>query len=168
MSRFSFSRVDAAAQLDQGDGGGKTATPLNLRRVCAFATFSGAYAGCFQHFMYNIVFFKLFGEGTRRSAIAKVVADSTVHTPFICLPLYYMFESTALGGSPEKGLMQYSKQWWEILSAYWCMWPAFHFLNFRFTRPELRIGAVAVFSYFWLIVQSFVSHKRLAGATDGG
>ena len=62
MSRFSLSRVDAAAQLDQGDGGGNTATPLNLRRVCAFATFSGAYAGCFQHFMYNIVFFKLFGE----------------------------------------------------------------------------------------------------------
>ena len=160
LSIANFSMTDKAMVGNQGDDA-QVVQPVNLRRMCAFATFSGAYLGCGQHFFYNVVFLKLFGEGTTRAAISKVAADSAVHVPMIYLPLYYMFENTALGGSPEKGLKQYSEEWWDTCFAYWRMWPAFHFINFRFNRPELRIATIAVFSYLWLIVLSFLSHKRL-------
>ena len=110
---------------------------------------------------YNVVFLRLFGEGTTRAVVSKVVADSVVHAPMISIPLYYMFENVALGHSAFDGLRQYSEEWWDACSSYWCMWPFFHCVNFRYTSPELRIAAVAGFSYLWLIVLSFLSHKRL-------
>jgi protein Mpv17 len=160
LSNADFSGAETTT-VRRASEGMRMSGPLNFRRTCAFATFSGAYGGCFQHVFYNVVFLKLFGEGTTRAVISKVVADSVVHAPMISIPLYYMFENMALGHSASEGLRQYSEEWWDACSSYWCMWPFFHCVNFRYTSPELRIAAVAGFSYLWLIVLSFLSHRRL-------
>lgn len=60
----------------------------------------------------------------------------------IYLPLYYMFENSAFGGSPQLGIGQYKKEAWTTCTTYWQMWPVFHFLNFNFNRPELRIATI--------------------------
>merc|ERR1719433_247389 len=71
---------------------------MDWRRNAAFATFSGAYLGIGQHYVYNVAFTRLFGAGNDlKTASIKVFADATVHVPMIYLPLYYTFECTALG-----------------------------------------------------------------------
>ena len=84
-------------------------------------------------------FLKWFGEGGTKPAVQKVIADATIHVPMIYLPLYYMFENSMFGGSPELGLKQYKDEAWSTLTAYWQIFPLFHLVNFRYNRPELRI-----------------------------
>ena len=50
---------------------------------------------------------------------------------------------------------------WQANLTYYQMWPLFHFVNFRYTPPHLRIACVAGFSYLWLIVLSVLSHKSI-------
>ncbi|CAK9024303.1 unnamed protein product, partial [Durusdinium trenchii] len=120
----------------------------SLQRNMAFALFSGAYLGIGQHFVYNIAFTRLFGAGMDlRVGMQKVTADLVFHVPFMYLPLYYMFEDTALGvGNPFSGL----QRWWNELpgtmAAYAKIFPMFHLFNFTVTPPELRISLIACVS----------------------
>lgn len=142
---------------------------INWRRNFAFATFSGAYLGCGQHYVYNVAFTQLFGAATTPLvAFQKVVADALVHVPMIYLPLYYMCENTFLGGSPEQGLVKYQDEAWDTLSAYWKLWTFFHFANFTFTPVEFRIATIACVSFIWLIILSFMSHQDLSDDPSGG
>eukprot|EP00931_Biecheleriopsis_adriatica_P105833 TRINITY_DN80357_c0_g1_i1.p2 TRINITY_DN80357_c0_g1~~TRINITY_DN80357_c0_g1_i1.p2 ORF type:complete len:187 (-),score=41.23 TRINITY_DN80357_c0_g1_i1:47-607(-) len=133
---------------------------LSLKRNCAFSLFSAAYLGIGQHYMYNVAFAKIFGTSMElRVGIQKVIADATVHVPFIYLPLYYMFEDTALGvGTPASGLQRWRAELWDTMCAYWKIFPAFHLFNFTVTPVELRIGLIACVSFVWLIVLSYMSH----------
>eukprot|EP00450_Noctiluca_scintillans_P000881 CAMPEP_0194489594 /NCGR_PEP_ID=MMETSP0253-20130528/9082_1 /TAXON_ID=2966 /ORGANISM="Noctiluca scintillans" /LENGTH=121 /DNA_ID=CAMNT_0039330085 /DNA_START=327 /DNA_END=688 /DNA_ORIENTATION=- len=106
------------------------------------------------------MFTRLFGSAQTLSvAIKKVLADGLVHVPLCYLPLYYTFEASVLKDGPVCGLRQYSVEWWECMKPYWSMWSVVHFVNFRFTPPELRIAVVAGVSFFWLVILSHVSHK---------
>lgn len=136
---------------------------MNWYRSAAFGFFSGAYLGCGQHWVYNVWFARLFGEGHSLKQVAQRVAmDSAVHTPLMYLPLYFMFEESAFGGSPVQGMQRYlGPEGWESLTTYWKMWPLYHAMNFRFTPPPLRIASIAGFSYLWLVVLSFLSHQTL-------
>jgi len=135
---------------------------LDVRRTLAFALFSGAYLGLGQHFVYNVLFTRLFGSSTgARTALKKVLADALVHVPCVYLPLYYPFETVALGkGSVRDGLARYAEDAPSVLMTYWCTWPAVHALNFSVVPQELRIAFVASVSFFWLIYLSYASHKE--------
>jgi hypothetical protein len=126
---------------------------VDWARNATFATFSGAYLGIGQHFIYNVAFTRIFGPGQElRTALMKVVADATVHVPCIYLPLYYPFKTVALGeGSALDGLVRYKADAYDVLTTYWSMWPAFHLFNFKVTPPELRIHLIAVVSFVWLV-----------------
>ena len=152
-------------------------TQIDIKRVGAFALFSGAYLGVGQHYVYNVAFRKMFGEKATQSVwVQKVIADSFVHVPMIYLPLYFIFENTMLQPliTPDinsvitwlktgtsKGIEHYQMEAWNTLTTYWKMWPVFHYFNFRFTPKELRIGSIASFSYLWLVALSFISHSSL-------
>lgn len=132
---------------------------LHVRRNAAFATFSGAYLGIGQHFVYNEVFTRAFGPGRdARTALAKVAADSLVHVPVVYLPLYFAFEYSVLSDGPLEGLKRYSVDAPQVLSAYWSLWPPLHFVSFTVVPPQLRIGFVATVSFVWLTYLSFASH----------
>ena len=150
------SASDGVAQLQV-----EKQSSLDWQRNFAFAFFSGAYLGVGQHFVYNVAFSRLFGSGSSvRTALTKVIADSTVHVPMIYLPLYYPFKAVALGeGSALDGLYRYRLDAPSVLTTYWSMWPAIHFMNFKFTPPELRVGLVAAVSFMWLIYLSYASHR---------
>jgi len=138
---------------------------VNWRRNLCFATYSGAYCGVAQHFVYNVYFTKWFGSGQDiMTATKKVAADALVHVPFIYLPVYYIFENGVLAGEgPSKSLKKWREQLWQVMKAYWSVWTVFHFVNFTLTPPELRIGAIACVSFIWLIIISFISHKSILG-----
>jgi len=133
---------------------------IDWRRNAAFATFSGAYLGCGQHVVYNVLFTRWFGSAQNLpTALKKVAADGLWHVPMLYLPLYYSFQDTMLGDGPAAGLKRYSEEWLSCMKPYWSMWTFFHLANFRFTPPELRIGAIACMSFLWLMVLSYVSHQ---------
>eukprot|EP00933_Yihiella_yeosuensis_P058817 TRINITY_DN59539_c0_g1_i1.p1 TRINITY_DN59539_c0_g1~~TRINITY_DN59539_c0_g1_i1.p1 ORF type:complete len:224 (-),score=27.60 TRINITY_DN59539_c0_g1_i1:94-729(-) len=140
---------------------------VDWRRNVAFAAFSGAYLGCGQHIVYNVVFTRLFGAGLdARTSFMKTMADALGHVPLLYLPLYYAFEDAVLKDGPLEGLKRYSNEWWDCMKPYWCLFTPFHFLNFIFTPPELRIGLIACMSFVWLIVLSFVSHRAYEAEKD--
>lgn len=139
---------------------------VNWRRNLAFAAFSGAYLGCAQHFIYNVVFTRVFGAGLNLwNAVRKVAADGLLHVPLLYLPLYYMFQDAVLRGGATAGLRRYSEEWLECMKPYWSMWTFFHLANFCFTPPELRIGLIAALSFVWLVVLSYVSHQTVQAET---
>ena len=113
---------------------------LDVQRNTAFAFFSGAYLGCGQHFVYNVAFTRVFGSGRSAGvALCKVLADAIVHVPCVYLPLYYAFETPALGkGSPYDGLVRYREDAYDVLTTYWSTWPAVHFVSFTMLPPEVR------------------------------
>lgn len=170
--RLSFSNEDKKTSVSaggfsaQGRSGGES---FSLRRNFAFALFSGFYLGGFQHFLYNVVFTRLFGAGqSLKVALQKVAADLFVTTPFICHPVYYSSEYAILKGEPAEGLRTYfvgkpggSPEFLPVMSRYAMIWPAFHLFNFTITPPELRIAGIACVSFVWLTILSNVSHKEL-------
>lgn len=113
----------------------------SVQRNVAFALFSGAYLGIGQHFVYNVAFTRIFGAGMDlRVGVQKVLADLFCHVPFMYLPLYYMFEDTALGvGNPQSGLQRWWKELPGTMAAYCKIFPMFHLFNFTVTPPELRL-----------------------------
>merc|ERR1712232_1065349 len=134
---------------------------VDWRRNVSFATFSGAYLGCGQHYIYNVLFTRWFGVAKDMpTAVKKVLADGLWHVPCLYLPLYYAFEDTLLSTGPIDGLKRYSEEWLDCMKPYWSMWTFFHLANFRFTPPELRIGLIACVSFVWLVVLSYVSHRK--------
>lgn len=136
---------------------------LDVRRNLAFATFSGAYLGIGQHMVYNVAFTRILGSGTDLfTGVTKVVADSTVHVPLIYLPLYYPFETVALGkGSVADGLQRYRADAYDVLTTYWSTWPLVHLVSFTVIPQELRISFVACVSFVWLVYLSWASHRPL-------
>mmetsp|Transcript_59900 Transcript_59900/g.128525 ORF Transcript_59900/g.128525 Transcript_59900/m.128525 type:complete len:190 (+) Transcript_59900:159-728(+) len=134
---------------------------VDWQRTLSFATFSGAYGGCAQHYVYNVIFSRLFGSAMDLStALKKVVADGLVHAPCVCMPCYFAFEDTMLGYGPLSGLRRYSVECIDCLKPYWCVWTIFHLFNFLFTPPELRIGLVACMSLIWLTIFSYITHRK--------
>mmetsp|Transcript_5213 Transcript_5213/g.17085 ORF Transcript_5213/g.17085 Transcript_5213/m.17085 type:complete len:214 (+) Transcript_5213:79-720(+) len=136
--------------------------PFDLRRNVAFASFSGVYLGVGQHYIYNVLFSRLFGSGRDvATAAKKVVADAVVHVPAVYLPLYYPFETVATGrGTVRDGLDRYAEDAPRVLTTYWCTWPPAHFLSFSVLPQELRISFVAGLSFVWLCYLSNVSHHH--------
>ncbi|CAL1163525.1 unnamed protein product [Cladocopium goreaui] len=135
----------------------------SVQRNVAFALFSGAYLGIGQHFVYNVAFTRIFGAGMDlRVGVQKVLADLFCHVPFMYLPLYYMFEDTALGvGNPQSGLQRWWKELPGTMAAYCKIFPMFHLFNFTVTPPELRISLIACVSFVWLVVLSYISHDAV-------
>ena len=143
---------------------------VDKKRLLSFSTFSGLYLGCGQHVIYNTIFTRLFGASTSAATcLKKTAADFCVHVPFLYLPLYYSFENTMLGGTPKQGLEKLynydentkNREITNVMKQYGYIFPAVHFLNFKFTPTELRISVVASASLLWLVILSTISHKKI-------
>ena len=81
------------------------------RRTALFALWSGAYCGSAQHYIFNVLFSRVFGAGTSVGvALSKACADSFVATPLLGIPIYYACKPLIEGGggSPLDGLQEYS------------------------------------------------------------
>jgi hypothetical protein len=132
---------------------GRGWTEVNFMRNGAFALFSAVHLGCGQHLIYNVLFARVFGMGTDvRTVGLKVLADSLWHVPMVYLPLYYVFEVSALLSpnsaweAVEAGLSKYREEAYEVLRTYWTTWPLLHAINFKartITRTSIST-AVAI------------------------
>ena len=71
------------------------------------------------------------------------------------------YSSTSFFGTPDA-----PGEGWRALKTNWSMWPAFNFIIFAFVPVRYRIAVMAMFSYVWLCILSFVSFQN--GGVGGG
>ena len=137
---------------------------LEIKRTIAFLFYGGLYQGCFQEFMFNGIFPKLFGEGIGMNVVVKKVAfDMLVISPFLCLPVAYFIKAVVFGQTMKEGLNRYIHdiQHNKLLKKYWAIWAPVQCCTFTVVPPELRITFIAFVSFFWLILLSTVSARSM-------
>lgn len=133
---------------------------FDLKRNMRFAFFAGSYTGCFQHWLYNIFYARLFPGRAITTAIRKTIVDNAIHMPLVCLPTYYSMKALFLGQNPLIGLKQYWTQKWVILKPSWMVWGPMIFIITYAVPPEFRVFAIAVTGILWLSFVSFMSPMK--------
>jgi hypothetical protein len=154
---FKATAADLLAQAGERKG-------LEIKRTIAFLFYGGLYQGCFQEFMFNGIFPKLFGEGIGMNVVVKKVAfDMLVISPFLCLPVAYFIKAVVFGQTMKEGLNRYIHdiQHNKLLKKYWAIWAPVQCCTFTVVPPELRITFIAFVSFFWLILLSTVSARSM-------
>ena len=135
---------------------------VSLRRTALFALWSGAYCGSGQHFIFNVLFGRVFGQATTvRVALAKACADSFAATPLLGIPIYYACKPTieGTGGGPMEGLWEYADGFADFYFKPAMVWIPAHLVTFSVVPVNLRIGWISVVSLGWLSFVSMTSHK---------
>jgi protein Mpv17 len=142
---------------------------LDVRRTALFGLWSAAYCGCAQHYIFNVVFARVFGIGTGFGvALRKACADSFIATPLLGIPIYYsckpLIEGTGgLSSFPMDGLREYAGIFREFYFKPAMVWIPAHLLTFSLIPQPLRIGWTATVSLGWLSFVSMTSHADHAG-----
>ena len=130
---------------------------LDYKRNVRFAVWSGTYCGCIQHFVYNVLYARLFPSTTVLSRLICTLFDCFVHGPVSYFPSYYISKSLMTGGTAMEGFDEYRNNIWKILTPYWKVWCPSIFLIMFFLPPQFRVLAIAGVSLFWLILLSYMS-----------
>jgi len=135
---------------------------VDFRRTGLFALWSAAYCGSAQHYIFNVLFGRAFGQATTvRVALTKASADSFIATPLLGIPIYYACKPSieGTGGGPIDGLAEYAAGFWDF---YWkpaMVWIPAHLVTFSVVPINLRIGWISFVSLGWLSFVSMTSHK---------
>ena len=154
---------------------------LDWSRNLAFATWSGAYLGSWQHVLFNVLygtFDRRFRSSKALAAGAKVVFDNFVHLPFLYFPLYYVSQpvlrgeasrdgGTSMQEAMQEGWANYKKHGYETVVSGLSLWIPVSTVNFYLVPPPLRVGFMAVVSFGWLTVLSFISNNDDGDEEDG-
>ena len=76
---------------------------VDRRRLATFLIFGGAYQGCFQHWVFNCWFERLFPGAALIPTIQKVLAANLIADPVFFFPTFYTLKE-ALARPPEEAL----------------------------------------------------------------
>ena len=105
------SAADAVAQKSQAAkdrANDKDVNPFEKKRNFAFLMYGGLYQGIAQEIIFNEGFPILFGQGTDVLTVAsKVLFDSLVVTPLVCLPVAYIVKSVIFQYSLKEAFDRY-------------------------------------------------------------
>ena len=154
--------ADGVAQLQVEQRGS-----LDIRRNVLFSTWSAAYCGSAQHFIFNRLFSRAFGEGTGVAvALTKASADSFIATPLLGIPIYYACKPLIEQGEfrPIDGLKEYAEIFCDFYFKPAMVWIPAHLLTFSVIPQQLRILWTASVSLGWL---SFVSYTANSHGARG-
>jgi len=157
-------KKEAGVSNDSND---KNNLSFEFKRNIAFLFYGGLYQGCFQEFMFNTIFPLLFGTGTDLlTVITKVSFDMLVVSPFLCLPVAYVLKGAIYKDSITNSIKRYIYDVKEnkLLKKYWMLWSPAQCLTFSLIPEHFRIGFIAGISFFWLMILSAISGKKVAKA----
>ena len=159
---------DTISQLQQKRAAVQEAlsTPFCWSRNRAFMLYGAVYQGGVQHFLYNSVYPKMFGESTDLvTVMEKVAFDNLVHVPFLCLPTMYLLKAVVFDQPLPEAVQRYvADAKADLLWKYWAIWTPAQCLTFSVVPEHLRIPFVALVSFFWLIILSNISTRPDAAA----
>jgi len=131
------------------------ARKFNMKRNVRFATWSGAYCGGVQHFVYNVLYSRLFPGTHLAHRVSATLVDTAIHGPMIYLPTYYISKSYLTGGTATDGLNEYSGNLRDIVISYWKVWCPTVLVTMTIMPMEFRILFISGVSLFWLMLLSY-------------
>ena len=108
-----------------------------------------------QHFVYNVLYLRLFPGTHLLSRLSATTADTLIHGPLVYLPTYYVCKSLLTGGTAKEGLNEYSGNLWDIVTAYWKVWCPTVLITMTVMPMEFRILFISGVSLFWLMLLSY-------------
>jgi hypothetical protein len=130
---------------------------IDYKRTGKFTVFCISYVGCFQHFVFNIFYPRLFPGTGFKVAVKKALFDNFVHSPFLYLPTYYVYKNITDMGSIKDGLNEYNEEGFDVLKSCWGLWLPAQLVGFYFIPANFRILYNAGVGCLWEILLSYVA-----------
>lgn len=132
---------------------------IDKQRAVAMWAFGGFYTGFFQQYLLNTVFDRVFGGSTALLvAVAKMLCDACIHTPFIYVPVFLAVDEYLRFGTLAGLWRRWCSDIGGIVKTYFLIWPPCMIFMFTLCPVELRMSVMALFSLVWLLSLSLVSH----------
>jgi len=157
----------APSQILLDESTDKQKVKTNKYRTLAFLLYGGFYQGCVQEYVFNHLFPRMFGVGTDiRTVASQVSFELFVMSPFITLPVAYLFKAVVL----NFGVLEAFSRYWHdvsqngLLFKYWSLWAPINSITFSIVPMHFRITFIACISFFWMIALSYISAKSDAAA----
>ena len=138
---------------------------LDLRRVALFGSFGFAYQGCFQYWMYNKLFERLWPGKGAKSVVSKILASNLISDPVFFFPTFYAFREGLNDRGPKdwgspgrwvtQGLANYEANWQTDWVNSWTIWFPGYAVNFGLLPVHLRMPFIACVSFGYVSLLSF-------------
>ena len=135
---------------------------VDRRRLATFLIFGGAYQGCFQHWVFNCWFERLFPGAALIPTIQKVLAANLIADPVFFFPTFYTLKE-ALARPPEEALRldtvrvalnKYYTNCFVDWRNTWGVWFGGHVVTFGLMPMHLRMPWIAAVSFGYLSLLS--------------
>lgn len=154
---------------------------MDWNRVAVFGCFGFMYLGCFQYWLYNLIYFRWFPGNTVLSTFKMVAFDQLIKHPFVYWPVFYTlqtFISERAINRETAHLVQrrYIENIKNDCLALWSVWIPAQTITFGIMPLHLRLPWIAAVSFGWCGVLSFmhgnyekeeIIEKRTLVSSDG-
>lgn len=129
----------------------------NYRRTFALATFGFFYYGGPLKAAY------MSYERFIKSVFVKTFLDCVVHTPFVLIPVFYLWTCSLKGKSWEQSKYQLREEWTEAALGSFLFWFPTCVVNFCYVPQHSQVLVIASMSFVHKTWLSWVSNRKNNG-----
>lgn len=139
----------------------KSWNDIDWTRNSVFIGFGFLYLGCFQYFLYNIFYWKLFPTKSLFHTSCKVFWDQIINPPLLYFPCYYIIMESLNNKLINKdiiynGIYKMKNNLWQDCKALWKLWIPGSFIIFGLLPLHYRLPFAAGVSFLWTCYLSFL------------
>ena len=146
---------------------------VDKRRTITFGLFGVGYLGGIQYAVFNKVLPAMWPRASNfamrsshdkinnakalRSLVGLVATEQLIHTPFVFLPCFYMTKEVVEGdGNVDCALKKWRRNIIPDMCADMIIWVPSNLVNFAFVPQHFRVPFVALTSFAYTMVLSFM------------
>ena len=118
----------------------------------------GVESGIAAHLWYSGVESIVPGDSTQ-AVICKIALDQTVYTSFQSFN-FFIAMSLLQGNRSDTAIASAKEKIWPAMKAGWSIWPAVHFVTYKFVPVEYRVPWVKFVVIFWTAYLSAAANSR--------
>lgn len=143
---------------------GKSWQNIDWTRASVFGAFGFCYLGCFQYWLYNIMYFKWFPGSSFRSTLKKTLFDQFIKSPTIYWPSFYFLqcsihEKNISLNTIDSVIDKWKHNIYNDTKACLGLWIPAHMIMFGLMPLHLRLPYNSAVSMFWCCIVSFMHGK---------
>lgn len=137
---------------------------VDERRLATFVVFGGVYQGCFQYWLFNVAFERLFPGHGLLPTVKKILAVNMVGDPVFFFPCFYTlkealqcktFRDAMCLDTARRAMANYYRNCFDDWRNTWATWLPGHTITYGVLPMHLRMPWVAAVSFFYLSLLSF-------------
>jgi Mpv17 / PMP22 family len=131
---------------------------IDVKQSISFLLYSGIYQGMGLELIYNVWMPKVLGD----SVALNVAVAMFLVSPFLTLPVAYLFKALVYKTSAKDALLQY----WDdvringLLTTYWKIWIPVQTFACSMVPKHLRIPFIQAISFIWMLIFTNISTSK--------